>query len=58
MFILFAFDPIAPRGGWYDFVGMYATREEAKEIAVNCDGDWHIIDEDRRSVVENGRAKR
>lgn len=58
MFLLFNFDPMAPRGGWGDFIGAYTTREEAQTVADKCEDNWQIVDLDRRSVVANGKAAR
>lgn len=57
MFILFSFDPLAPRGGWGDFLGVYETQDEAVAIGEKTQDAWQVVDLGRRSVVANGKAK-
>lgn len=57
-FILFSYHPLAPRGGWGDFIGSYGTVEEAQRIANSTpDSDsWQIVDLERNSVVAAGKG--
>jgi hypothetical protein len=58
-FILFNYHPLAPRGGWGDFIGSYATQEEAQRIAnqtPDCDS-WQIVDLERNSVIAAGKGQ-
>ncbi len=43
-FLVFAFDPAAPAGGWRDFRGDAATKEEAEKIAEQHHGRIQIVD--------------
>lgn len=57
-FLLFNFDPVAPRGGWGDFMGAYDTQEEAQSVADEITDAYQIVDLERRTVVKAGKAKR
>ncbi len=43
-FLVFAFDPAAPAGGWRDFKGEADTKEEAEQIAEKLFGRIQIAD--------------
>ena len=43
-FLIFAFDPAAAAGGWRDFKGDTATREEAEKLAETLHGRIQIVD--------------
>lgn len=59
MFLLFNYDPIAPRGGWGDFIGAYDNEADALRIANQTpDSDsWQIVDLAKRSVVAAGKPR-
>jgi hypothetical protein len=43
-FLVFAFDPAAPSGGWRDFKGDAATKAEAEKLAEQQHGRIQIVD--------------
>lgn len=43
-FLVFAFDPASPAGGWRDFKGDADTKEEAEHIAEQHFGRIQIVD--------------
>ncbi|MGI9103958.1 MAG: hypothetical protein ACR2IF_16075 [Terriglobales bacterium] len=43
-FLVFAFDPAGPAGGWRDFKGDADTKEQAEEIAEKVFGRIQIVD--------------
>ncbi len=43
-FLVFAFDPAAAAGGWRDFRGDAATKEEAESLAETLHGRIQIVD--------------
>jgi hypothetical protein len=57
-FLLFSYHPLAPRGGWGDFLGCYDSQEAAQRIANQvADSDsWQIVDLSTNSVVAAGKG--
>jgi len=43
-FLVFAFDPAGPAGGWRDFRGDADTKEQAEHIAEKHHGRIQIVD--------------
>jgi hypothetical protein len=43
-FLVFAFDPAGPAGGWRDFRGDAGTKEEAEKLAEKHHGRIQIVD--------------
>jgi hypothetical protein len=43
-FLVFAFDPAGPAGGWRDFRGDADTKEEAERLAEKHHGRIQIVD--------------
>ena len=43
-FLVFAFDPAGPAGGWRDFRGVADTQEDAEKLAENHHGRLQIVD--------------
>jgi len=56
-YVLFAYNPKRPRGGWHDFAGFYATLQEAQKAAEKM--TYHqIVDlEEKRIVEEQEKSK-
>jgi hypothetical protein len=50
-FLVFAFDPAAPAGGWRDFKGDAATKAEAEKIAQQHHGRIQIVDTGYQETV-------
>ncbi len=50
-FLVFAFDPAAPAGGWRDFKGNADSKEEAEKIAAKLHGRIQIVDTDFEEKV-------
>jgi hypothetical protein len=50
-FLLFAFDPADPAGGWRDFRGDADTKEEAEKMAEKHHGRIQIVDTDFEEKV-------
>ncbi len=55
-FLVFAFDPASPAGGWRDFVNHADTKEEAETMAQHLHGRIQIIDTEFEEEVAGSRV--
>ncbi len=55
-FLVFAFDPSTPAGGWRDFKGDADSREEAERIAARQFGQIQIVDGDFEQEVAGAKV--
>ena len=59
-YLVFTFASYYPYGGWHDFVGDYATLEEARKAAIHMckerkDGYFQIIDITTKQIIEGSK---
>ena len=55
-FLVFAFDPASPAGGWRDFKGDADTKEEAENIAEQHFGRIQIVDTGFEETVAGAKV--
>jgi hypothetical protein len=55
-FLVFAFDPASPAGGWRDFKGDADTKEQAEAIAEQHFGRIQIVDTSFEETVAGAKA--
>jgi hypothetical protein len=53
MFLTFAGYHYYPAGGWKDYVGTFATFNDAYKAGMEADGDWaHIVNLATNEIIE------